>query len=287
MAIPAADVKKLRDRTGVSFDLCKKALTETNGDMEAAVVWLREKHKGIQEKLGTREAGEGRIAVHIDPAEKVGAILEMRCETAPSAKSDLFVQLANDLARQVAIMGASTPEELLAQPFADDPSKTVSARISEVVGLIRENMRPARMARLTGSLGSYVHHSGTVGVLLEVEGDNADPQLLRDVCMHITAVKPVAALREQVSQDKVNQEMEIARAQAEEEAKLEAEKTGKMKPANILEKMAEGKLKKWFAENVLVEQPFVKDPSKTVGELLRGAGLKVVRFVRMEVGQAS
>ena len=139
--------------------------------------------------------------------------------------------------------------------------------MAEVVGLMRENMKPARMARLTGLLGSYVHHDGTVGVLVQVEGDKADPQLLRDVSMHITAKNPVAALREHVPQATVEKEMEIARAQAAA--------TGK--PANIVEKIAEGKMKTWYADNVLVEQPFVKDDSKTVGESAQGS--------RTETGQ--
>ncbi len=279
MEIAAIDVKKLRDRTGMSFAKCKEALVKTNGDFDKAVEELRKTHKEAQDKLGARETAEGRIGIFIDPAQKVGAIIEVRCESAPVAKSDLFIQLATDLAKQVALKGAPTPEELLAQPFVDNPKHTVSERIGEVVGLIRENMKPARMARLTGLLGSYVHHDGSVGVLLQVEGAEADPQLLRDVCMHITARNPVAALREHVPADKVAKEKEIALAQAAEQ--------GKGKPANIVEKIAEGKLKTWFAENILAEQPFVKDDTKTVGDLLKAKGLKLVRFVRYRVGEVA
>jgi elongation factor Ts len=159
----------------------------------------------------------------------------------------------------------------------DDPKKTVHDHIGEVVGLIRENMRPARLAQMTGLLGSYCHHDGSVGVLIQVEGERADPQLLRDVSMHITAKNPVAGRREDVPAALIEKEKEIAKSQAAA--------TGK--PANIVEKIAEGKLKTWFAENVLVEQPFVKDDSKTVGELLRSAGLKLVRFIRYKVGELS
>ncbi len=279
MAIPAIDVKKLRDRTGSSFDLCRKALIETNGDMEAATVWLREHDAKTQIKLENRETAEGRIGVFIDPVKKVGALVELRCESAPVVKHELFVGLANDLAKQVALNGATTPEALVLQPFVDDPSKTVHARIGEVVGLIRENMKPVRMVRKTGLLGSYVHHDGKSGVLVEVEGESPDPQLLRDVCMHVAAIKPMAATKDQVPQETIDQEMAIARHQAQE--------TGKNKPASIIEKIAEGKLKSWFSEKVLVEQPFVKDPSKTVGQLLQAAGLKLVGFARLEVGQLS
>jgi elongation factor Ts len=275
--ISAAAVKTLRDRTNAPMMDCKTALVEANGDMEKATQWLREHNKAIQVKKGDREAAEGRIAVSIDTAQKVGAMIEMRCESAPVAKSEQFVQLANELARQVALKGASTPAELLAQPFIDDPKKTVNDHVADVVGLIRENMKPARMIRLTGLLGSYIHHDGSVGVIVQVEGRETDVQLLRDICMHITAKNPVAGKREEVSAELIATEKEIARSQAAA--------TGK--PANIVDKIAEGKMKTWFAENVLLEQPFVKDDSKTVGDLLKGAGLSLVRFVRFKVGELS
>ncbi len=277
MEISAIEVKKLRDRTGMSFAKCKEALVKSSGDVEKAVEELRKTNKDAVDKLATRPTEAGRIGVSIDPAQKVGGIVEVLCESAPVAKSELFIQLATDLARQVALREATTPEALLAQPFVGNPAHTVSERIAEVVGLIRENMKPTRMARLTGLLGSYIHHDGSVGVLLQVEGTEADPQLLRDVCMHITARNPVAALREHLPAEKVAKEKEIAHAQATEQ--------GKGKPPNIIEKIAEGKLKTWFAENVLAEQPFVKDDSKTVGDLLKAKGLKIVRFIRYRVGE--
>ncbi len=279
--IPAADVKKLRDRTNAPFGECKTALTETGGDMEKAIQWLREKHKGLAVTKGERETAEGRIGTFVEEAQKVGGIIEVRCESAPSAKNELFVQLTNDLAKQVALKGAQTVAELLAQPFVDNPSKTVTDRINDVIGLIRENMKPARLKRLTGLLGSYVHHDGTVGVLLQVEGDRADAKLLRDVCMHITARNPDYARREDVPADVVAREKEIARAQIASDPK------NQNKPPNILDKIAEGKLNTWYAENVLVDQPFVKDDTKTVGQLLKSAGFKLVQFVRYKVGELS
>jgi elongation factor Ts len=277
MGISAADVKKLRDRTGMQMMKCKAALIEANGDMEKAVELIRKQNKEAQDKTAGRETAEGRVGIFIDPAAKVGAIIELRCESAPVAKNELFVKLATDLARQVALKQPATPEDLQAQPFVDDPTRTVNERIGEVVGLMRENIKPARFTRLTGVLGHYVHHDGTVGVLLQVEGEGAEDQMLRDVSMHITARNPVAALREHVPQDRVDKEMEIARAQAAEQ--------GKGKPANIVEKIAEGKMKTWYAENVLADQPFVKDDSKTVAQLLHAVGLKLVRFVRYKVGE--
>lgn len=273
--ITAEAVKKLRDRTGMQMMKCKAALQKADGDMEKAIEIIRKENAGAIAKVADRETAEGRIGVFIDPAKQVGALIELRCESAPVAKSDLFVQLANDLAKQVALQGAKTPDELLGQTFVDDAKKSINERIAEVVGLVRENIKPARMARLTGLLGSYIHHDGSVGVIVHVDGEKADPQLLRDVCMHITARNPAAAVREHVSKETIDKELDIARAQAAA--------TGK--PANIVEMIAEGKMKTWFAENVLSEQPFVKDDSKTVGDLLKAAGLKLVEFARLRVGE--
>jgi elongation factor Ts len=281
-AITAEAVKKLRDRTGMQMMKCKEALVKANGDMEKAVEELRKHNKEAQDKAASREAAEGRIAIYIDPAKKIGGIVELRCESAPVAKSDLFIQLANDLAKQVAVQGAATPEALLAEKFVDKPTQTIHERIGEVVGLIRENMKPARVAKLTGLLGSYVHHDGGTGVLLQVEGkDTADAQLLRDVCMHITAARPQYARREDVPAARMAKEKEIALAQ------IAGDPKNANKPPQILEKITEGKLKTWYAENVLVDQPFVKDDTKSVGDLLKSAGLKVVKFVRFKVGELS
>jgi elongation factor Ts len=274
MEISAADVKKLRDRTNAPMMDCKKALTEAHGDLEKAITLLREKNKNIAGAKAERETAEGRIAVSIDAAKKVGAIVEVRCESAPVAKSEQFVALANDLAKLAVTEGVDTVARLLALAKAVE-------RINETVGLLRENMKPARLARLSGLLGSYVHHDGATGVLLQVEGASADPQLLRDVCMHVTAKNPLAARREDVPAETIAKETEIAKAQ------IAADPKNANKPANILEKIAEGKVKTWMAENILVEQPFVKDDSKTVGQLLQSAGLKLIKFVRYKLGELS
>ncbi len=279
MQISAAAVKQLRDRTNAPMMDCKEALTEAGGDMEKAIEILAKKNKLIAAKREGKETAEGRIGVFIDPAKKVGAIIEVRCESAPVAKSEQFIGLVNELAKQVAFKAPATVQDLLAQPLCDNPAKSVQDRIGEVIGVIRENMKPVRFVRLTGQLGSYVHHDGTVGVLLQVEGPTVDSQLLRDVCMHITAKNPLAGNREEISAERVAKETEIAQAQIKEDPKNAS------KPANIIAKIAEGKIKTWFAENVLVEQPFVKDDSKTVGALLSGAGLKLVKFARLQVGQ--
>jgi len=278
--ISAAAVKALRDRTNLPMMDCKAALTATGGDIDKAIDYLRERFKDVAVKKGGRETAEGRIAAFVSPDQATAALLEMRCESPPVIKSDAFVQLSNDVARQVAEKNPENVEALLAQPFVGDPKRTVNERIHDAIGLIRENMKPQRFARLTGGrIGSYTHHDGSVGVLVQVEGERADPQLLRDVAMHITAKNPVAARREDISQAVIDKEKEIAKAQ------VAADPKNAKKPANIQEMILEGKLKTWFAENVLVEQPFVKDDSKTVGDLLKAAGLKMVRFVRYKVGE--
>jgi elongation factor Ts len=277
MEISATQVKTLRDKTNLPMMECKKALIESNGDIDKAIEWLRKHGKNVAVSRGGRETAEGRVGVWVSPEMTTAGIVEMRCESPPVVKSEAFVQLANDVARQVGQKEAASVEALLAAPFVDG-SKTVTERIGETIGLLRENMKPVRFKRLTGGLiGNYVHHDGSVGVLVQVEGAKADPQVLRDVCMHITAKNPIAARREDVPADVVAKEREIATAQAAA--------TGK--PANIAQMIAEGKIKTFFAENVLVEQPFVKEESKTVGQLLKANGLQMVGFVRYKVGEVS
>lgn len=281
MAISASDVKTLRDRTNAPMMDCKAALTEAGGDMEKAVEILRKKIKGLTAKFGARETAEGRIATYVDPATRVGAIIEVRCESAPVTKAEQFISLANELAKQVALKDPKSVDDLLAQPSISNTSRTVQDRVHDVFSLIRENMKPHRFTRVNGLAGEYVHHDGTVGVLLLVEGEKADPQLLRDVCMHITARNPVSATKDDVPAETLKKETEIARDQTMNDPK------NANKPANIIEKILEGKMKTWLAENVLVEQPFVKDDTKTVGQLLASQGLKLVKFVRYRVGDIS
>lgn len=281
MAISANDVKSLRERTNAPLMECKSALTEAGGDIDKAVELLRKK---AGSKIGTfaaRETAEGRIAIFLDAATKTGAIVELRCETAPVSKTDQFIQLAGELAKQITVANAANVEELAKQPSVAQPGKLISDRIMDVFQIIRENLKPHRFTRLTGLLGEYVHHDGSVGVLLQVEGDSATPQLLRDVCMHIAARNPVSGTKDDVPAEKLAKELEIARDQTKNDPKNAS------KPANIIEKIIEGKIKTWLAENVLLEQPFVKDDTKTVGQLLAGSGLKFVRFVRYKVGELS
>ncbi|MFO0880103.1 MAG: translation elongation factor Ts [Gemmataceae bacterium] len=271
MEVNAADVKKLRDRTGMQMMKCKAALIEAGGDMDKATEILRKQNKDVAAKVTDRETAEGRISVFIDAQAKIGTIVEVRCESAPVAKNEIFVKLANSIAEHL----ARNPS--LASPA--DLQTQMTAPIQDVVGLMRENIKVQRMAILHGLLGQYIHHDGTVGVLLSVDGATGDTQMLRDVCMHVAAKNPLAATRDQIPQAVVEKEREIAVAQAQEQ--------GKNKPANIIEKIAEGKLNAWFKDQVLSEQPFVKDESKTVAELLKSGGMTLKGFVRYKVGEVT
>jgi elongation factor Ts len=277
--ISAAAVKELRDRTDMPMMKCKAALEKAGGDIDKAILVLREEGgKFLASDKGARETAEGRVGAFSDH-KTAGALVEMRCESPSVVKNDKFVELANELARQVALNQPTTVEELLAQKLIADPKRTVQDRIADVVGLIRENMRPARFVRLDGITGEYVHHDGTVGVLVQVKGEAADPALLRDICTHIAALQPRFALASEVPADVAEQEKALAKKQAEE--------TAAGKPGAVAEKIAEGKYRTWLGENVLVEQQManqMKYPKKTVGDLLKAAKLEVVKFVRYKVG---
>jgi len=274
--ITAQMVNELRKRTDRPMMECKSVLQEAAGDMEKAVELLRIRNKGVGDKRAMNETAEGRIGAFIDAKAAVAAIVEMRTESAPVAKSDHFIALAKDIAKQVATKNPASVEALLASEIA--AGKTCTDRVQEVLGLLRENMKAQRFQRLSGGVfGEYIHHDGSIGVLLQATGTPKDPAILRDVCMHIAAVQPTpaAARREEVSAELLAKEKAIAQAKAEA--------TGK--PPQIAEKIAEGQMKTWYAENVLIEQPFVKDQTKSVGEVLKEAGVEVVKFVRYKVGE--
>lgn len=278
--ITAAAVKQLRERTDLPMMDCKKALIEAGGDMDKAIDILRSRFKGAVAKRADRETAEGRISAYYDPTTGVGSLVEVRCESAPVAKGDHFVALCGKIAHQVAAKDPKSVEELLKQPYAGDSSKTIEDLVTDTIGLIQENMKPARFTRLVGTQGSYVHHDGTSGAAIVVEG-KADPMLLRDICMHITATNPLAGSQAEIDPAVIEKERQVAISQTKEDPKMAG------KPDEIIEKSVQGKLNKWLAQNALLDQPFVKDESKTVGQLLKDAGLKFVKFVRYRVGELS
>jgi elongation factor Ts len=277
--INANAVKTLRDLTDMPMMKCKAALEKAGGDIEKAKLILREEGGKFLVDKGSRETAEGRIGSYSD-AKSAGALVELRCESPSVVKNDRFVALANDLAKQVAQKNPGNVDELLKMKFVGDASQTVQDRVAEVVGLIRENMRPARFVRFEGITGEYVHHDGATGVLLQVRGESADPTLLRDICTHIAALRPTYATVADVPNDIVKREEQLAKQQAEEQA------AGK--PPGVIEKIAAGKYQTWLAENVLVQQPManqIKYSKKTVSELLKTAKLEILQFVRMKVGE--
>ncbi len=277
--ISAAVVKELRDRTDMPMMKCKAALEKAGGDIEKAILVLREEGgKFLASDKGARETAEGRIGAYSDH-KTAGALVELRCESPSVVKNDRFIALANELAKQIAVAKPASVEALDQQPSVAAPGQTVKDRIADVVGIIRENMRPARFARLDGMTGEYVHHDGTLGVLIQVKGEAADPVLLRDICAHIAALNPAYALASEVPADVAEREKALAKKQAEE--------TAAGKPGAVVEKIAEGKYKTWLGENVLVDQPManqMKYAKKTVGDLLKAAKLEVIKFVRYKVG---
>jgi len=281
--ISAADVMALRDRTDMPMMKCKAALQKAGGDVEKAIQILREEGgKFMASDKGARETAEGRVAVFNDLDKKIGAILELRCESPSVVKNDRFVALGNDLAKHVALKNPATPDALMSQPFVDDPSRTAKDRLADVVGLIRENMKVERFLRLEGLTGGYTHHDGTLGVLLQVKGETADPVLLRDICAHVAALAPKYATAAEIPAEVQQREREFAKKMTAEQAPG--------KPANIVEKIAEGKYNTWLAENTLVDQPIanaIKYGKKTVGQLLKDAKLEIVKFVRFKVGEKS
>jgi len=274
--ITAADVKSLRDKTGLPMMECKKALTEAGGDQEKAIELLRKSGAKTAEKQAGRATAAGRIAVYTDAAAGVGAIVELRCETAPVANNEEFVALAADLAQQLATgPGAETPEELLAQPSPGKSGMTLKDQWDELYNRIRENFKFDRLARLEGTCAGYAHHNAAAGVILQYEGGTAE--LARDICMHVVAMRPRVVSSEELDPALVDKEREI----------LSEAARGEGKPENIIAKMVEGRLRNFYAERCLLDQPFVKaeDGKTTVGKTAKQAGMKILRFVHWELAK--
>jgi elongation factor Ts len=270
--ITAAAVQALRVKTGLPMMDCKRALEATGGDAEKAIEELRKSGAKTMEKRSGRATTLGRMAVYVSPDATVGAMADLRCESAPVANNPEFVQLANDLARQLATgPGAATPEELLDQPTPSKPGTTLKQQFDDLNHRIREVFKLERIVRLGAQCGGYAHHNGAVGVLLQYEGGNAE--LAKDICMHVAAMRPKVLNKEQIDPAVVAKEREILAEAARNEGK----------PEKIIEKMVEGRLRNFYAECCLEEQPFVKDDSRTVGKVAKEAGMKLLRYVHWEL----
>jgi len=281
MEITAEAVKKLRERTGAGMMDCKKALVEAGGDLDEAVKVLRTKGLAAAAKKAHRTASDGMVTVSGDSRRMV--ILELNCETESVAQNPLFRSFAEALAAQALAGGIGSVEALRAQACAGEPGYSVDQAISLKVASFGENIVLKRLALLEAEgdnrLGSYVHMGGKIGVCVQVSAAVSD-EALHDVALHIAASDPRYVSRLAVPAQVVESEREIALQQSRAEGK----------PEQIIERIVNGRVEKYFADTVLLEQPFAKDPSVTVGKHLQavgGAGATVVGFVRFRLGEDS
>lgn len=269
MQITAALVKELRERTSAGMMECKKALTETQGDVEAAIELMRKSGQAKADKKAGRIAAEGRIEIASDGPTAV--IAEVNSETDFVAKDSGFQAFSAECAAAALASGASDVAQLME---VERDGQTLESRRAELIARIGENIQMRRFERVHTEdvLGAYLHGS-RIGVLVSMSGGDVD--LAKDVAMHIAASRPICVDADQVPADTVEKEREIFRAQAQESGK----------PADIVEKMIEGRIRKFLAEVTLVGQPFVKNPDQTVAQLLKEKGATVTGFVRYEVGE--
>lgn len=272
--ITAAAVKSLREKTGLPMMECKKALSESKGDEAGAIKWLREQGIKTQETRLGRETSAGRITVYSDPAKNVAAMVELKCESAPVSNHDEFKALAADLSKVLATgPEVKTAEDLLKEKSLSSPGKTLGEVKDDLFNKMREVMTVGRMIRVNGACGVYAHHDGSFGALVEVEGTNLDAA--KEIAMHVVAQKPLVVSKEQLDPATVDAERAILTEAARKEGK----------PDNIIAKMIEGRLKNFYAEKVLNEQPFIKDDKQTVGQFAQKAGIKVKRFESWVMGK--
>ncbi|MBQ7514663.1 MAG: elongation factor Ts [Schwartzia sp.] len=269
--ITAAMVKELREITGAGMMDCKKALAETDGDKQKAIDFLREKGIAKAEKKAGRIAAEGVVAAFVNADAKVGALVEVNCETDFVAKTDKFHDLVNKVAKHIA---DTNPADMAALNDSTLEGKKVSDFITEAIASIGEKIDIRRFARYEtaeGRLTSYIHMGGKIGVLVELSGGT--PELGKDIAMQIAAANPACVDRAGVDPAALDHEREVLKKQALEEGK----------PANIVEKMVEGRINKYYKEVCLIEQAFVKDPEQTVKKVL--GGVNVNRFARYQMGE--
>lgn len=274
-AITAAAVKELRQITGLPMMDCKKALTECDGDQDAAVQWLRERGATVMGKRADRETAFGRFGICAGVENAASAMVELKCESDPVAKNEEFIQLANDLAATLAKSSAdATADELLAQASPSKDGVTLAEQRDELMNRIREVFNIGRMIRFDGGSGGYSHNAGTIsGALIAATGGT--DAAAKDVCMHIAAMRPAALTIEDLDPSEVEKERGILREAALKEGK----------PENIVDKMVDGRMRNYYAERVLLEQPFVKEQKMTVGQFAKENGMKISQFVHWELGR--
>jgi elongation factor Ts len=275
MEITAALVKDLRERTGSGLMECKKALVETGGDVEAAIDLMRKQGLVKAGKKAGRIAADGRIVMQVAADGSLGAMLEINSETDFVAKGDDFNAFAEQVLRRAVAAQVEDVEQLLALPLEAGKEITVDTGRKELIAKIGENINLRRLVRFKpsgGIVGGYMHGI-RIGVLVELQG--GDAALAKDIAMHIAASRPIAVSEQDVPANVIAKEKEIFGAQAADSGK----------PPEIVEKMVQGRIRKFLAEVTLLGQPFVKDPETTVAKLLDKAKARVVRFQRFEVGE--
>lgn len=274
--IAAKDVMALRQRTGLGMMECKKALVTAGGNIEEAVDALRKAGAAKADAKADRVTNEGRVAALVRDDGSRGMILEMACETDFVAKNDTFSAMMNGLCTHIIDRESNGTDvaELLDETMKKG-SQTIGELIKEAIAGIGENMSIVQFQRYDapgGKIGAYIHHNGKVGVLIRVAGDVSQP-LLNDLCLHVAATNPTALKRDDIDPEQVARERDIAADQVKD------------KPAQIIDKIVKGKMDRWFGEQVLLEQPFVKDDKKTVTEVLTEAGKgEILAFSRFQVG---
>ena len=274
----AKDVMALREMSGAGMMDCKKALTACEGDMDKAMDYLREKSLAASAKKAARIAAEGIVSSYVTDDHKVGAIVEVNCETDFVAKTDDFKALVNSVAKLVVEKNPADVDELMALDCGDG---TVAEMVNRAVAKIGEKITIRRFARMEGQLvDTYIHLGGKIGVIVAAKTADAEKArpAVHDVAMHIAAAKPGVLHRDEVDTADLDKEREILRAQALNDPKP--------KPANIIEKMVEGRIAKYYKEVCLLEQPFVKNPDQSIEQMLKEHGdVELVAFVRFEMGE--
>ena len=272
--ITASLVKDLRERTGAGMMDCKKALTETAGDMDKAIDYLREKGLSKAAKKASRIAAEGIVDTYIDEANKVAVCLEVNCETDFVAKTDDYKALVDSIAKHIAANKPASIEVLADQTF-QGTDKKVSQVVTEAIAKIGEKIDIRRFSIFeygNDVIGAYVHGGGRIGVLVELVGGNA--ALAKDVAMHVAAANPGYLERSEVPADVLEHEKTVLSEQARNEGK----------PEKIIEKMVMGRIQKFYKEVCLVDQEFVKDPDKSISALVEKQNATIKRFVRYQLG---
>ena len=272
--ITAELVKQLREKTGAGMMDCKKVLTETDGNMDKAEELLRERGIAKAAKKSGRVAAEGLVATYVSADKKIGSIVEVNAETDFVSKNGEFVEFVNDIAEIVAQANPKNVECLLEEKYKNT-EKTVQEVLTDKIATIGENMVIRRFERFEseGLVESYIHGEGKIAVLVNFKNGNSE--LAKDVCMQIAAARPEYLNRESVPQDRISKEMEILKAQAMNEGK----------PAEIAEKMVQGRIGKFYGEICLVDQEYVKDPSMKVSDLLSQKNARISEFARIEKGE--